>query len=495
MNKYFVYLSIALFSTGLFSCDDDENYDPALGLTSVQFTPYDNAVGYTCHINQTTKEIDNDSDPVAFDVSATDLQRAVMTVNTTLGVGLQLYCNGTEVTGDNVTVDLTNPVDLEVRGYNKSVHYTFKSVNQATSIPEDEPVLLKSTNMRAMGIDPNTYSYQVTYFNNEFLCFASAYDSENDLATYHLYSSDNGVKWTERTYGPDAVQAVGGQEATLRQWGNRLYVLGGARCKGTDAWGNAAESSWGMPACDWWRSHSTTDGTTFRCDTVGVKGNWVTSWGSTSNSALPSACAAPNVAVFNNKMYLKGAHTVSFYQWQGSTMFKVTEDGTNWTTIPMSVNNMYATRRLQDAFFVFKGKLWSIGGFRSYITANNLQQEVYSSEDAENWVLENEEPPFGKMFGMKAAVKGDEVVYLIGGEYFNEDGQRELSNRIYRSTDGIHWEEVEVGSKYTARRNPQIAVKDGYAYIFGGYTTPTSDYYGFPTSQVPAFDTFVLELK
>jgi hypothetical protein len=97
------------------------------------------------------------------------------------------------------------------------------------------------------------------------------------------------------------------------------------------------------------------------------------------------------------------------------------------------------------------------------------------------------------MWGM-TPVCGDNAVYLVGGEYI-DNAKRVLSDKIYRSTDCIHWEAISTGSKYTARRLPQVAVKDGYAYIFGGYTTPSTKSYGYDLTTVPAFDTYFFKLQ
>ena len=492
MRKQLIYCFIAMLSIGLWSCDDDENYDPIIGILQMNVTPHGNAIGYTYQINHGTLTIGNTSDPVVYDVSTEDLESATISVKTTIGVGLEVYYNGVLAENGLVVGDISKPGILEIRGYNQSKTYAVNTTQSATA-PEDETVILKSSDMRNMGIDPNTYNYQVTYFKDKFYCFASAVS--NDLADYRIYSSENGIQWEEVNYGPDAVQAVGGEEATLVEWKDRLYVLGGGRTKGTDKWGNEAEQTWGLPDCAWWRSHSTADGTTFKCDTVGVSGTWVTSWGVTTNPMLPTACAGANVIAFNDKMYLKNSYAVIFYAWQSSSNYKTTSDGTNWENISVATAGVNVASRLKDAFFAFKGKMWCIGGFTNFVNKDNAQSSIYSSTDGINWTLEADEAVFGKMWGMKVVTNGNDVAYMIGGEYFNESGERTISDKIYRSTDGIHWEAIETGSKYIGRRSPQVAVKDGNAYIFGGYTTPSSNGYVFDTDMIPAFDTYVLELK
>ena len=87
----------------------------------------------------------------------------------------------------------------------------------------------------------------------------------------------------------------------------------------------------------------------------------------------------------------------------------------------------------------------------------------------------------------------DDTAYMIGGEML-QDGLRVLSDKLYKSTDGKSWAEVDTGTKYTARRSPQVVVKDGYAYIFGGYTTTSTHHYGFDLKTSMNFETYILKL-
>jgi hypothetical protein len=184
---------------------------------------------------------------------------------------------------------------------------------------------------------------------------------------------------------------------------------------------------------------------------------------------------------------------VAYGSLSANSSYLYTEDGVNWTKIP-SVTDV--TNRRQDAFFAFKGKLWCVGGFKNYISTSqdNAMTSIYSSSDGGvTWTLEADDAGIGSIWAM-TPVCGENAVYLVGGEYV-ADGKRVLSDKIYRSTDCIHWEAIKTGSKYTARRAPQIVVKDSYAYIFGGYNTVSKANYGYDLTSQPVFDTFMFELK
>ena len=138
--------------------------------------------------------------------------------------------------------------------------------------------------------------------------------------------------------------------------------------------------------------------------------------------------------------------------------------------------------------------MWSIGGFTSWINSNNIETSIYSSTDGKNWTLEAESAAFGKMWGMKV-VANENVAYMIGGEYLDESGMHAVSDKIYRSIDGIHWEAVSSCAKYVARRCPSVTIFNGYGYIFGGYSTVSGSYGAAGDSDLPLFDTYMFELK
>jgi hypothetical protein len=72
-----------------------------------------------------------------------------------------------------------------------------------------------------------------------------------------------------------------------------------------------------------------------------------------------------------------------------------------------------------------------------------------------------------------------------------------ISNKIYRSTDCINWEEVETPEAFSARRNIVGVAEGNNAWLFGGVTTPFTDTYGYPVSDTDekATDTWVKTLN
>ena len=402
---------------------------------------------------------------------------------------IKAYFQGREIPKEGVVVDATHPIEIEVRGYGQNKVYSIETLRY-TDVPSDQgQVLPKSTDMHKMGIDPYIANYSVGVLGDQFYLFGTGVSGE--VAEYKVYTSHNGVKWSEVSYAPESIQAIGGVGTRCVTFRERLYLLGGARTQAKDRWGNPPETMWGsFPTIEFWRSVSTSDGSTYRVDTVGVDAPFVNSWGTLSNANLPTPCVIPNVVVFGDNMYMKNSHGIIYGQAQGSRDYRVTKDGTNWLKLQADPK---ATQRLLDVFFVLKGKMFTVGGFNNFISEENILGDIYSSEDGVKWTKEAEEGGFGKMWGMTVISNGS-VAYMVGGEYL-KDGQRVLSDKIYRTEDGIRWKPINTGDRYKAGSLPQLVIRGEVVYIFGGYGEPGTAPYGFDLNQAQLFDTYSFELK
>ena len=494
MRKSLYYSLITLLCAGFFySCSDDDNSTPVIGIKEVKITPADEAIAVSMYGRYNTFTLENTDDSIDVDVPKEALKNAQMEVITTVAANIQAFCNGELINGP-VTVDATQPINVEVRGYNQSHTYTIKVVQATTIASGDEP-RLKSTDMRKMGINPSTYDFDVAVFNDKFYAITAA--QNGDLAEYQLYESENGIKWNEIEYkcvdSNKSPCCIGGRGARLAVMNNRMYILGGARHDGTDKYGNEPEMEFGMfKTISYWRSFSTEDGINFKVDTIGIQYEMQ---GTKRVQKSPGPTHYANVTTFNNQIYYRKTFDYIFYQYmfaQGDPLY-TTIDGTNWNIV-----NTDKTKEIQHcAFFTFKNKLWILGGYKTSINKNNIQSAIYSSTDGISWKLETEESSFGKLAGMTVAVTED-VAYIFGGEYYDTEGTKTLSNKIYRSTDGVNWEEVgNIAENYKARLNPVVVVKNNEAYIFGRYAAGTSGNYGDPAGndKNALFDTYVISLK
>lgn len=146
---------------------------------------------------------------------------------------------------------------------------------------------------------------------------------------------------------------------------------------------------------------------------------------------------------------------------------------------------------------VFHDKIWLAGGYNpGEMKMDTYYEDVWSSTDGENWAkLKNNAPWLGRRGHQLVSFdNGDgEALYLIGGFSVNEEnGYRQYNNDVWKSEDGIDWQEIKTTSfpiidsltqeevdsvsiiDWYPRKDHQCVVKqvDGVNYIFliGGFT-------------------------
>lgn len=484
MKKIALMIVAALTTATFVSCSDSDDEKPAIGITGVTVAPEGSAKAYNCVVDQTALTIENTNDSVDWDVIDATLTKT--TVKATSTIGGTVYV-GTEVVGaDGIVVDASSPVTLTVKdeiGQIKS--YTLKVVKATTASGDD--MLKKASTFN--GLPANLVYYDMTVFNNKFYAYTVSLNGETE--EYQLFSSENGLNWTEVAYKTDATgvnlpegqseYVIGGEGATLQVFNGKLYVLGGARSLGKDKFGNDndAQEFWGMVMVNipGWRAYSTSDGETFKCDSVGgtltrADGNVVATYNNMKYNFVKTA-------VLGNKLFIKSGFASSFGMWQNGKAYYSTTDGKNYTALTKESDDDACDIDLRngDCFFSFKGKLWVIGGWKNYINIDNMCNTIYSSTDGINWKNEGE-ASFKNLIHAKA-IATDNVAYIIGGEVYDGEN-RTLSNKIYRSTDGVNWEEITVPAAFEARRNACGAAFGNAAWIFGGSNTPTTGNYAYP---------------
>lgn len=506
MRNVWMFLAVLMGALTWTSCSEDDDPAPAVGITAITVTPAGSAVSFNATINGTAAVVD-----VTWDVA--DAAMAAATVTATPAYGTVVYYNDQPV-GDGVVVDFSGPVTLVAKGGDgTTVPYTV-SINR---VEAGEDMVIKSSSFQ--GFPTGLYDYDVTYFKNKFYAITTSTTGEGSeenpvVEHYDLYSSEDGVNWTKVEYrtstagvelpeGQDGY-VVGGEGAKLVVHNDRMYVLGGARLLGNDIYGNASEAdNWGwgpLASIRSWRSFSTADGETFECDTVGVS---VTRAGEPATSYLLTA-AHLNAVSFNGKMYIQGGYYPSFGMWQGARRYAATENGTSWEVITPTTTNeveVDVQNRISNAFFTFKGKLWCMGGYRNWPSADYMYNSIWSSEDGVAWTQVTEYPKDAdgnQVEGLTGiydmtVVATDDVVYVFGGTLYTAEGNV-TSNKIYRSTDCVTWEEVtDVPENFTARRHVKAVAQGSSAWLFGGIADPSNDMYANPLAEpfTPVNETWV----
>jgi hypothetical protein len=466
---------LAVLAAGGVSCSDD---DASTDNTDVAgLLKFDAILGtgqtYSFEINQEKNTVVNAADSLPFATHDSLLQKAKVKYEATIGTGV--YHAGQPLT-DNTTLDLTEAVQIETRKGNNSRIYTVTAVKSLVPVipPDGEKF---TSDIRNAGF-PDARSYDVVLFNDKFYALTARYDAAEDKAFYGLYTSVNGTNWEQVNTVPNA---IGGVAARLVPFNGKLYVLGGGRFWGTDENGVAPETdtfAWGdfKDQVKFWRSWSSSDGVSWQVDTVGV---------STAN--FPAPAVDINTIVFKNKLFIFSGLYVAFSSGQNrNNYYYSTEDGKNWTKLTLAGENIADFTPFGGAFYEFNNKLWLTGGRKNFISYENISNRIWSSTDGVNWVVENQDAKFGKLQYAKVVQAGN-ALYLFGGETLPEgDGERILSNKVYRSTNGKDWIETDITSAYTARRKPSVVAKDNLLWIFGGYGVSLGSY-AFPNKSDEVF--------
>ena len=269
-----MYLAALVAAFTWTSCEKEDPVAPAVGITEIKVTPEGSAVSYTAAINGYDAVVG-----IPADVAPEALDSATIEVTATMST--EVYYNGAVVVAGTI-VDLTKPVVLTAKGAGIENAYTLTTKPMEIAYGD---MALKSS--KFIGFPAGLVDYDVTYFNNKFYAITTAVSgtgTEEDpmIEYYQLFSSTDGINWSEVKYnastegvvlpeGQDGY-VIGGEGARLAVHNGRMFVLGGARTKGADIYGNPAEADdwgWGpLAQLNAWRSFSTADGVNFVCDTI-----------------------------------------------------------------------------------------------------------------------------------------------------------------------------------------------------------------------------------
>lgn len=194
------------------------------------------------------------------------------------------------------------------------------------------------------------------------------------------------------------------------------------------------------------------------------------------------------LVVFNNKMWLLGGTIFKENTHPGASINDIwaSENGVDWKLI--SENAPWAKRSFAKCV-VFNNNLWLIGGYPYFTNDNGCFNDVWSSNDGENWTLETDNAPWPANFnkiivydnklwsvnevktweGITAnevwnsgngrdwvqitdsipfnpllhsfeTVVFDSRIWILGGSYKGDDGYTHPSNSAWYSTNGKDWQ-------------------------------------------------------
>jgi hypothetical protein len=119
-----------------------------------------------------------------------------------------------------------------------------------------------------------------------------------------------------------------------------------------------------------------------------------------------------------------------------------------------------------------------------FLPTSQFFNDVWRSTDGVTWEQVTASAPWAGRAGLSAAVLGDEIVVLGGSQ--NDDSaivgpngpQRKYFNDVWTSTDGVTWEQATDAAPWEVRAGAAVAVKDDALYLLGGED-------GFTCSPLP----------
>lgn len=163
-------------------------------------------------------------------------------------------------------------------------------------------------------------------------------------------------------------------------------------------------------------------------------------------------------------------------------------DGINWS--PKTMNAGWEGRAGLSSV-VFRDEIYVLGGSKnddSAIIGPGGPPRIYfndvwkSSNDGVDWERVSEDAPWAPRAGAAVVVK-DDYVYLLGGEdgFTCDSGPRcpPYFNDVWRTQDGVAWEQVDEAADWPARPGHQAVVVNDEIVVFGGFglsTDPTDPF-------------------
>jgi len=189
------------------------------------------------------------------------------------------------------------------------------------------------------------------------------------------------------------------------------------------------------------------------------------------NEAPWGARHCAGFVVFNNTMWvISGDGIIDVWR---------SDDGINWILV---TDNPPWGRRYAPYVAVFKNKLWLMGGLSWWDNDGNYNYEkgvqayndVWSSKDGENWILENSNAAWSPRGLIHGYVVLNDELYIIGGgiKGYADDPHYSSTiseyNDVWKTSDGIFWTRVLQHAPWMPRTHFSVTTYSGNIIINDG---------------------------
>lgn len=190
--------------------------------------------------------------------------------------------------------------------------------------------------------------------------------------------------------------------------------------------------------------------------------------------------AGLQVVRLNNNLYVIGGRTPKDSPIPGDSqiwgdVWKSNLSGEKWTKILSTEDNVYWKPRAYFSALTKGNYMYIIGGQNFGIfPPSEFFNDVWRSKDGISWQQMTTNAPWEGRAGLSAVVFKNEI-YVIGGSRNDDDAvgsgeapAREYYNDIWKSKDGKDWVPVTLDAPWEKRAGMRVVVKNGYLYTMGG---------------------------
>lgn len=237
-----------------------------------------------------------------------------------------------------------------------------------------------------------------------------------------VWSSQDGVTWEEATDDAGFSPRMGHCSVVLK---DKLFVLGGFQVY------EETPPIPGTTIADVW---NTSNGKT---------------WERTAFENLFTERFGHGCAVMNDAIWVSGGKETTRTSRSYKNDVWTSTDGKNWSLV--TANADFSARFLHS-MVAFKNRLWLIGGHNGNVTKDKplvYHNDVWSSANGRDWVLEVNEAPFHKLTD-RSLIVHDNRLWLLGGNKVNNGDPYDPKaydiyvNEIWYSEDGKQWAAVSL---------------------------------------------------
>ena len=167
------------------------------------------------------------------------------------------------------------------------------------------------------------------------------------------------------------------------------------------------------------------------------------------------------------------------------------DEGVSWEQILSNdVPGHWAPRAYFQA--VVKGNAMYVLGGQDFGIMSNFFNDVWSSTDGVSWTELTSDAGWEGRAGLRAVTFKDEI-YIFGGSQFDdaaivpgEAPPRIYYNDVWKSADGMTWQEMTDDAPWEPRAGAVVVVKDDYMYLLGGEAGFICD--PLPDCELPYFN-------